>query len=137
MTGIIRELTFLIMGSLIIKSACHCGALKLEIEGDVPATLTSCNCSFCRRSGALMAYYSPAQVKILVEPGATTQEYISGDRTLAQVRCNKCGCLSHWRSIDPKQTERMGVNARLFTNVEFDKIRIRHFDGADTWTFLD
>ena len=120
----------------MIKSACHCGAVQLEISGEAPTALTSCNCSFCRRSGALMAYYSPAQVKILAKPGSTN-EYIWGDKSIAQVRCKNCGCLSHWRSLDPSQTDRMGVNSRLFTNVEFDKIRIRHFDGADTWKFLD
>ena len=120
----------------MIKSSCHCGALRLEIEGDVPTTLTSCNCSFCRRSGALMAYYRPAQVKVLAAPD-TTDEYIWGDKCLAQVRCRGCGGLSHWRSLDPNETERMGVNARLFEDVELDKIRIRRFDGADTWKFLD
>jgi hypothetical protein len=83
-----------------------------------------------------MAYYSPAKVKILSKPGST-QEYIWGDKSIAQVRCGECGCLSHWRSLDPKQTDRMGINARLFENVEIDKIRVRHFDGANTWTFLD
>jgi hypothetical protein len=124
------------MENFMIKSSCHCGAVELEIDGEIPATLTSCNCSFCRRSGALMAYYSPKQVKVLAKPGSTS-EYIWGDKCLAQVRCNTCGCLSHWRSLDPKQTDKMGINARLFTNVEFHKIRIRNFDGADTWKFLD
>lgn len=124
------------MENKIIKSSCHCGALRLEISGEVPSSLTSCNCSFCRRAGGLMAYYSPTQVKVLAEPGSI-HEYIWGDKSLAQVRCSKCGSLSHWRSLDPNQTDRMGVNARLFEDIDFSQIKIRRFDGADTWKFLD
>ncbi len=124
------------MENKIIISSCHCGSLKLEIEGEVPEALTSCNCSFCRRSGALMAYYPKAKIKVLANPGSI-REYIWGDKCLAHVSCNNCGSYSHWRNLDPAQTERMGVNARLFENVDLSQIRIRRFDGADTWKFLD
>lgn len=121
---------------LLINMSCHCGALKLEINGAIPAAVTSCNCSICRRSGALVAYYNPKNVRILAEAGAT-DEYSWGDKSIAFVRCSTCGCFSHWRSLDPNMTDRMGVNVRLFTNVDFTKIKVRRFDGADTWKYLD
>lgn len=121
---------------LIIESSCHCGALKLEIDSEVPASLTSCNCSVCHRYGSIHAYFHPSQVKIISDSGAT-QEYSWGDKGLAFVRCANCGCYSYWRSLDPKHTERMGVNARLFTNIDIGKIRIRRFDGAVSWKFID
>ena len=119
-----------------IESSCHCGALKLQIDAEVPTSLTACNCSVCRRYGSLHAYYHPSKVTVIAESNAT-QEYSWGDKGLAFVRCGNCGCYSYWRSLDPNNTDRMGVNARLFTNVEIDKIRVRQFDGADTWKFLD
>ena len=119
-----------------IESSCHCGTLKLEIEGEIPASLTSCNCSICKRHGGLFAYYIPTTVKVLGNPDST-DEYVWGDRSIAVVRCKSCGCVSHWQSLDPKQNDRMGVNARLFTNVEIDRIPIRRFDGATTWKYLD
>ena len=84
----------------------------MSIDAEAPAALTSCNCSICRRHGGLFGYFPPQQVKVLADEGAT-QEYIWGDRSLALVRCSQCGCVSHWRSLDPKQIDRMGVNARL------------------------
>jgi hypothetical protein len=123
-------------GVMKIESSCHCGAVKLEIDAETPAALTSCNCSVCRRYGALLVYYPPTKVKILAESNAT-REYSWGDRSLAFVHCNKCGCYSHWKSLDPNHTDRMGVNARLFINIEVDKLRIRHFDGANSWKYLD
>lgn len=80
----------------MIESSCHCGAVKLQIDAELPETLTSCNCSICKRYG----------------------------------------CFSHWRGTQPV-LDRMGLNARLFTNVDINPVRIRHFDGADTWKFLD
>lgn len=121
----------------MIESSCHCNSVRLEIDGDIPTTLTSCNCSICRRLGSLMAYYSPKQVKVLAAEGAT-HRYVWGDKMLAFVRCANCGCFTHWEGLDPDSTlDRMGVNARLFTNVDITPIRVRKFDGADTWKFLD
>jgi hypothetical protein len=123
--------------STTIESSCHCGAVRLHINDEPPAALTSCNCSICTKYGGLFAYYSASKVTVVVAPGST-HEYVWGDKQLAFVRCSQCGCLSHWRGIDPNSTsDRMGINARLFTNVEIGKIRIRRFDGADTWKFLD
>jgi hypothetical protein len=45
--------------------------------------------------------------------------------------------MSHWESLDPKQRERMGVNARTFEDIDISKIRIRRFDGANSWTYID
>lgn len=120
----------------MIESSCHCGAVKLQIDAEIPSALTSCNCSVCRRYGALLAYYHPSKVKIIADSNSL-HEYSWGDKSLAFVRCRTCGCYSHWKSLDPNQTNRMGINARLFTNVEIDKIRIRHFDGANSWKFID
>lgn len=119
-----------------IESACHCGALRLEIDGEIPDALNSCNCSICRRYGGLLAYYPESKVKLIAEPDST-DEYVWGDKMLAFVRCRKCGCFSHWRGVLADRDDRMGVNARLFTNVDIVSIRIRHFDGADTWKYLD
>ncbi len=124
------------MKANLIKSSCHCGTLKLEINAEPPTFLTNCNCSICQRYGSLHAYFHPDEVKILTKPN-TTQEYSWGDKGLAFVRCGDCGCYSYWRSLDPKFTDRMGVNARLFTNLEIDKIRTRHFDGANSWKYID
>ena len=34
-------------------------------------------------------------------------------------------------------TDRMGVNMRMMDPQIVNSIRVRHFDGADTWKFLD
>src|SRR5450759_179867 len=56
--------------STTIDASCHCGAVHLAIDAP-PETLTECNCSICRRYGALWAYYSPKQVRILPAKSST------------------------------------------------------------------
>ena len=113
---------------------CHCGAVRIEIE-TAPTELTSCNCSICRRTGALMAYYSPRQVRFTPSP-PPTDTYVWGDKSIVFHRCKTCGCYTHWQAVDPAY-DRMGVNMRLADPELIAKARIRPFDGADTWKFLD
>ena len=47
---------------MTIKGKCYCGATEFEIEA-APESVTSCTCSFCSRTGALWAYYTPAEVR--------------------------------------------------------------------------
>jgi hypothetical protein len=117
----------------MIEAACHCGAVRLTAP-TAPETVTECNCSICRKLAARWAYYSPSQVGM--PRAGSTQPYVWGDRMLAFHRCKTCGVTTHWQSLDGAQ-DRMGVNARLVDGLAWDKIRIRHFDGADTWQYLD
>ena len=115
----------------MIEATCHCGAVSIEVPR-APTELTSCNCSICRRTGGLWSYWSPKEVKIR---GATAT-YRWGDETLDLHRCVTCGCLTHWSPLDPA-SDRMGVNARLMDPKIVEAARVRRFDGADTWKFLD
>lgn len=119
---------------LMLELSCHCGAVRVEVEA-APAEVTSCNCSICRRTGALMAYYSPRAVRFT--PAAPpTDTYMWGDKAIVHHRCRICGCVTHWSAVDPAY-DRMGVNMRLADPAVLAGARIRKFDGADTWTYLD
>lgn len=96
-----------------------------------PRNLTDCNCSICRRYGALWAYYKDADVRLTARPGAT-DEYIWGDRSLKFIRCKKCGCVMQWKSFDISKATRADVNARNFEPSELRAVKVRLFDGAKT-----
>lgn len=114
------------------EAACHCGAARLTAPA--PTSVTICNCSVCRRTGARWAYYAPHEVA-LPRPG-TTQPYVWGDRMLALHRCKVCGSVTHWQSLDGNQP-RMAVNARMMDGLDWEALEVRYFDGADTWKPLD
>src|SRR5450432_1157825 len=115
----------------MIEATCHCGAVRLQIAR-APDEVADCNCSLCRRLGAVWAYCPPAQVEVLSAPEATVA-YIQGDRTLATHHCRVCGCTTHWAPLDPT-VDRMGVNARLMDPKALAATPVKKFDGADTWT---
>jgi hypothetical protein len=115
----------------MIEATCHCGAVHITVP-HAPETVTSCNCSICRRTGVLAAYYDPADVKI----AGATDTYMWGDKMMTFHRCKVCGCATHGTAVDPAST-RMSVNARLMDPAVLSAARIRKFDGADSWTFID
>ena len=94
----------------MIEASCHCGAVRLEIDR-APQEVTDCACSICRRKGALWAYYSPKQVRV-IPPASATAIYMWGDRSIEFHSCKVCACSTHWSPVD-KTFDRMGVNARM------------------------
>ncbi|HEY1838353.1 MAG TPA: hypothetical protein VGG36_11890 [Rhizomicrobium sp.] len=115
----------------MIAASCHCGAVQIRVP-QAPSEVTSCNCSICRRSGTLAAYYDPAEVTI----AGDTDTYMWGDKMMIFHRCKVCGCATHGLAVDPA-SKRMSVNARLMPPTVLAAARVRKFDGADTWSFLE
>ena len=46
-------------------------------------------------------YFEFGTVKITGHPESTA-EYIWGDRTLRNIRCKTCGCVTHWEPLQPQ-----------------------------------
>ena len=53
------------------KAICHCGAVVVEFSG-VPDEVAECNCSICRRLGALWIYRAQEEVSLTYAEGATS-----------------------------------------------------------------
>jgi hypothetical protein len=118
----------------MLSTTCHCGAVTIEIPRR-PRSLTDCDCSICRRYGTLWAYYKTTEVRVTAQPGATSS-YAWGRKTLSFVRCNTCGCVTHWEPTAPERGPRMGVNARNFEPAQLGRVRIRLLDGAVTERYV-
>jgi hypothetical protein len=116
----------------LLRGECHCGAVSFEIER-APEFLLECNCSICRRLATQWAYSDKVLIR-LNAPEGTTIAYTWGDKMLAFYSCKTCGCTTHWASLTD---DKIAVNCRLCPPDQTKGIRIRHFDGADTWQFLD
>jgi len=64
--------------------------------------------------------------------------YLWGERRLRFMRCQQCGCITHWVNARNPGSGRMGVNTRNVVDPDVLKgVRIRRLDGAKTWQFLD
>jgi len=119
----------------MLTASCHCGAVRLEIARK-PRVLTECNCSICRSYGVRWAYYTRRTVR-LVSPASATKAYIWGGKTIEFYHCKTCGCVTHYERVKKKPDSTVAVNARIMEPSSIASVRIRRFDGASTWKYLD
>lgn len=124
----------------MIKAACHCTAVRFEIA-EAPAWVLDCNCTLCRRYGALWCYFHGAdQAKLLSQPEASlTESYIWGDRGIAFERCKVCGCMTHMKTADAHAVT-FGVNARMMAALDPANVKVIQADNGHTgwfWTKSD
>ena len=119
----------------MFTASCHCEAVRIELV-ELPSKVTECNCSVCRRYGALWAYYTRDQVNLVADP-AVLSFYSWGDRTIEFWHCRHCGCITHYESVHKHPNSRFAVNARMLPLEVMASLPVRHFDGADSWEYLD
>ncbi len=118
----------------MFQASCHCGDIEIKTQNP-PKSLTSCNCSICRRIGAEWAYYERGEVEISEKKPSIG--YSWGDRELIFHSCPSCGCTTHYTAMDGDDSSGMAINTRMAPAEVCSTIPMRHFDGADTWKFLD
>ena len=118
-----------------LAATCHCGAIRIYVR-QISRTLTSCNCSICRRYGALWAYYAASSVTIKAPKGGLSK-YSWNRKIRAYYRCKKCGCVTHYAYRKKRRNTTVAVNAVNFEPSALVGVRIRHLDGAASWKFLE
>jgi len=121
----------------MLTGTCHCGAVKWELEGD-PGPATACNCTLCRRYGALWAYdYENERIRFS-GPSTAYSRAGSAEPELEIRFCPTCGCVVCWRGLRLTQDgrRRIAVNLRLAPPEEVAALPIDHFDGLDTFEDL-
>ena len=113
----------------MIHGSCHCGAVQWRFEG-TPESATACNCTACRRYGALWAYDFEGDG---INVSGPTQTYTRG-RWVVFHFCLSCGCVAYWRGlhVDGKGRRAMGVNLRMTDPENVAQIPINHHDGLET-----
>lgn len=121
----------------MLTTSCHCGAVRLEIARP-PRTLTQCNCSICRRYGAIWSYHRRKSVKLFGAQKARRAYTWRGVREF--YHCRRCGCVTHYEHVRKKKdgSDTLAVNIRNVDQPEVvAPLPIRMLDGASTWTDLD
>jgi hypothetical protein len=119
----------------MLRGSCHCGAAHWTLEGD-PGSVTACNCTLCRRYGALWAYdYADGRIRLA---GLLQSYRRSGAAALEMLFCPVCACVLAWRALRPEADGRLraAVNVRLAPPEAVDSLAIDHFDGLDSFEDL-
>lgn len=121
----------------MLEGSCHCGETRWTFEGD-PGSITACNCTLCRRYGALWAYdYEGGRIRVIGQ----TKTYARAGKQDAALEihfCPSCACVLCWRGLGLEEDgrRRMAVNLRLAPPKAVADLPIDHFDGLDTFDDL-
>jgi hypothetical protein len=97
------------------KLTCHCGAVELAVTlSDGLATARRCDCSYCRRRGAIAVSVDLAGLEV-VRGGDVLTLYTWGTHTAKHYFCSVCGIYTHHqRRSNPGE---YGVNAGALEGV--------------------
>lgn len=95
---------------------CHCGAVELEVKFDNGLeNIRHCNCSLCRRKGAVMAAVPLDNLKVIKGKDNLTC-YQWGTRVAEHYFCKTCGIYTHHkRRSNPNQ---YGINIACIEGVD-------------------
>ncbi|MQA66198.1 MAG: GFA family protein [Alphaproteobacteria bacterium] len=111
------------------SGGCHCGKVHFDVTLDA-ARVISCNCSFCRKLGSLLAFTTPDRFTLAAGADALT-EYRFNTRKIRHLFCNTCGVESFARGTGPDGKEMVAVNVRCLDDFDLDAPEIMPFDGKN------
>lgn len=110
-------------------ASCHCGTVELELT--LPRGIEEprrCDCSMCRRRGAIVASVSLENLRI-VKGQEALHLYQFGTRTAQHFFCSVCGIYTHHqRRSNPTQ---YGYNVACLEGVNpFELDNVKTYDGV-------
>jgi len=119
------------------QGSCHCGACRFEVDMDLDH-VRSCNCSICKRRGALI-HRVPKSALRLFTPLEALSVYAWHSKTAKDYFCPQCGILPFRIPSDPTPEERAegklpfvgwAVNVRCLEGVQLENIPVVTIKGA-------
>ena len=119
-----------------LAGSCLCGGAGWTLSGD-PGGITACNCTLCRRYGALWAYdFEGERVNVHGALGRYARDRETP--ALEILFCPTCAAVVAWRGLplEDDGKRRMAVNVRLAPPDAVADLPIDHFDGLETFDDL-
>ena len=119
------------------RGSCHCGRVRFEVDADIDH-VRMCDCSICRRRGALNHRVPKGALRLLT-PWSELTTYQWGTRTACDYFCPTCGILPFRRPSDPSPQESAdgvapfdgwAVNVRCLDGIDLDSVPIRRVYGS-------
>ena len=119
------------------RGSCHCGRVKFEVELELDH-VRSCDCSICRKRGALIHRVAAERFRLLTPLDDLTL-YQWHTRTAEDYFCPTCGILPFRRPRDRTSEETLrgmpefsgwSVNVRCLEGVDLDFIPIKRVFGS-------
>ena len=111
------------------NGSCHCGAVKFHFTAPDIKDGLRCNCSICRRKGAVMTAFTlePESISITAEQDVL-RVYEFGTCVARHYFCNNCGIYPfHQTRSKPGQYR---INIGCIDGIDSSNLPFKVFDGA-------
>lgn len=117
------------MSPTTLKGACHCGTVTFEVDTPIEPAVR-CNCSLCRRRGAVMSPPFPAdRLRILSGEGELAM-YRFNTHVAKHFFCKRCGIYTfHQTRTNPAEWR---VNLGCIEGVDAYSLDAPVADGASS-----
>ncbi len=111
------------------SGSCHCGAITYQFESEEFAAGLRCNCSMCRRKGALMSVFTiPVDALALDIKDDALATYTFNSHQVKHHFCKICGIYTFHKS---KVTGGYRLNLGCIDNLDIDNLPFTFFNGAN------
>ena len=109
------------------QASCHCGAVEVTVDAELPAQAIECNCSHCRAKGFLLTFVP--RDKVTVSGEEALGEYRFNKKVIAHRFCRTCGAQPFAEGPGPDGPGAM-INLRCVADADLGALEIQKFDGA-------
>lgn len=118
------------------KGSCHCGAVRFEVDLDLQAGTSRCNCTYCSKSGWWGCLVKPSAFRLL--QGDESLLRLGKTPTADRPQCKVCGVAPFGHGNVPEiGGEYYSVNIRCLDGVDLAGVPVKFLDGRhDTWAQL-
>jgi hypothetical protein len=115
---------------MAFHGSCHCGNVAFTVDADLPSQAISCNCSYCRRKGMLLAFFPT--VKFTLNSGEDSlRSYKFNTHRIDHQFCVDCGTQPFAMATSPDGTPTRAVNLRCVPAIGLNSLDIQYYNGAD------
>jgi len=111
------------------KGSCHCGDVKFSFKQDEITEGLRCNCSICKRRGAIMGNFviPPNDLTINLNNDDSLGLYEFGDKSAHHYFCTNCGIYPFHQTF--RMPDHYRVNLGCLDDFETDDLSLGVFDG--------
>ena len=111
------------------KVQCHCGAVQVEVDAELPREAISCNCSHCSAKGLLLTALKRDQLRVTAgEDSLRTYQF--NRRVIDHRFCAECGTQPFAEGKGPDGSPMAMVNLRCAPQADLEGIKRMPYDGA-------
>jgi len=110
------------------SGACHCGAVRFEVDAPVDIEASSCTCSICTKTGFVHLIVQKGAFRIVCGKDNLT-DYRFNTETARHLFCKTCGVKAFY--VPRSHPEGWSVNVNCIDKSTIRAVKHSEFDGAN------